>query len=92
MYIARRLQVSALPLRRLGAARAIHDYPRGKGGKLLTPYIRFAQEVRDQIVAENSGLKITEVGRIIGERWRELTEEAREKYKAEYREAKEREA
>lgn len=42
--------------------------PKRNGG----PYILYSNSVRDKIVAENSHLSFTEVGRLIGTMYREL--------------------
>ena len=82
MFTAKRFSARIL------GTRMISNYPKSKSGKLLTPYIRFSQEVRNDIITSQPALDFKDIGRAIGERWRGLTEEARQRYKDEYAEVK----
>lgn len=64
-------------------------WPVGKTGKLLTPYIRFTKEKRPEILASNPEISVPELGKRLGELWRELPESERQRYKEEYSKAKE---
>jgi hypothetical protein len=46
----------------------------------LTPYVRYFVEVRPSIVQENPSLKVTEVSKLIGEKWRALSDSEKNKY------------
>lgn len=53
-----------------------------KGTRKLSPYMKFAQEARKKIIAEEPELKsdIIKVGRRIGEMWRGLSQSEKAKY------------
>lgn len=57
---------------------------RQEGGKTrkLSPYMKFAQEVRPKLVKENPELKsdIPGIGRKIGEMWRALSDSEKARY------------
>jgi hypothetical protein len=54
----------------------------GKKTRKLSPYMKFAQEARKKIIAEEPELKsdIIKVGKRIGEMWRGLSPEEKAKY------------
>jgi hypothetical protein len=45
--------------------------PKGK----MTAYFMFMKEMRPDIAKSNPGLKITEIAKLMGAKWRELTTE-----------------
>ena len=55
---------------------------KAKGTRKLSPYMKFAQQVRPQIIKNNPNLKsdIIGVGRKIGEMWRGLSDAEKAKY------------
>ena len=55
---------------------------KAKGTRKLSPYMKFAQEARKKIIAEEPELKsdIIKVGKRIGEMWRGLSESEKAKY------------
>lgn len=55
---------------------------KAKGTRKLSPYMKFAQEARKEIIAENPSLKsdIIAVGKKIGEKWRALSDAEKAKY------------
>lgn len=55
---------------------------KAKGTRKLSPYMKFAQEARKKVLAENPELKsdIIKVGKRIGEMWRELSDAEKAKY------------
>jgi len=47
----------------------------------LTPFIIFSSEVRKSIIAEKPDVKVSEVAKKCGEKWRKLSDTEKEKYK-----------
>lgn len=52
-----------------------------KPKKALNAYMKFSQKQRANIMSENPGLKITEISKLIGQKWRGLSEEEKLQYK-----------
>lgn len=52
------------------------------GKKKLSGYMVFAKEMRPKVVEENPDFTFGEVGKELGKRWRALSDEAKEEYKA----------
>lgn len=48
----------------------------------LSAYMFFANDMRDKVREENPGIKFGEVGKILGERWKALSEKQRAPYEA----------
>lgn len=48
--------------------------------KPLTAYLLFSGSVRSQSMAENPELKITQIAKVIGQKWKALTDEERKKW------------
>lgn len=44
-------------------------------------YMIFSNEKRGEVKAENPGLKVTEIAKVIGDMWKELSEEEKQEYK-----------
>lgn len=55
---------------------------KAKSTRKLSPYMKFAQEARKKVIAEQPELKsdIIKVGKRIGEMWRGLSDEDKAKY------------
>jgi hypothetical protein len=66
----------------MGGKRSKKQKQKQKGTRKLSPYMKFAQEARKKIIAEEPELKsdIIKVGRRIGEMWRGLSESEKAKY------------
>jgi structure-specific recognition protein 1 len=48
----------------------------------LGSYMFFVKDERAKVVAENPGMPVTEVSKVIGTRWKELSAEAKAQYEA----------
>ena len=50
------------------------------GKKTVTPYILFSADVRRMIMDENPGVSFGQVSKIVGERWKKMTDQEKEIY------------
>ncbi|GIL65240.1 hypothetical protein Vafri_19053 [Volvox africanus] len=58
--------------------------------KPLGAYMWFCKDVRESVKKENPGLSVTEIGKRLGELWKEVSEEDKKKYLKQAEEDKER--
>jgi len=56
----------------------------------LSAYMFFANDNRDKVREDNPGIKFGEVGKMLGEKWKELTDKDKEPYDAKAKTDKER--
>jgi len=56
----------------------------------LSAYMFFANDSRDKVREENPGIKFGEVGKMLGERWKELTDKEKKPYEDKAKADKER--
>jgi len=56
----------------------------------LSAYMFFANDNRDKVREDNPGIKFGEVGKMLGEKWKELTTKDKEPYDKKAKEDKER--
>lgn len=52
--------------------------------KPLMPYMRFCKYVWETIKQDNPDLKLGEIGKLIGQRWRTMPEDEKQKYIDQY--------
>lgn len=62
------------------APKAQKTIPKTKKPRKLNPYMKFANSNRKQVMADNPSLKITEIGKKLGEMWRKLSDSEKAKY------------
>jgi hypothetical protein len=49
--------------------------------KKVNPYMKFVQKQRQQVIQQNPKLKFTEVGKKLGEMWRQMSDAEKQKYR-----------
>lgn len=64
---------------------ARYTYPLSKKGTPLKPYIAFTVKVRKEVEKEFPDLKVPDIGRKLGEKWRALSDHEKQKYHDEYK-------
>jgi len=56
--------------------------------RILTPYIRFFTEINSKLRKENPTLKITEISKLIGKKWKEMSVDEKKKFQDAYEKEK----
>jgi hypothetical protein len=55
---------------------------KSKSGKKLTGFMKFSKDNREQVKTDNPGISFGQIGKRLGELWRELDAGEKEKYNA----------
>lgn len=55
-----------------------------KPHRAKTSYLHFCADIRDKVARENPGKAFTEIGRILGQMWRDADEKTKAHYKAKF--------
>ena len=50
------------------------------GKRKMNPFMAFAKKERKDIMSSNPGMRVTEVGKELGKRWRALSDSEKSKY------------
>jgi len=65
---------------KMGASESTPEPKKETKKKQLSPYMKFCKETRTTVVKENPKLTFGEVGRKMGEIWRDMSEDEKKKY------------
>jgi hypothetical protein len=78
------LKLAADDLARYQTEMKAYVQRKNKNKRPLTPYMRFFNSIRDNLMKDHPGLKTTEYAKLAGQRWRELDTNQKQVFQDEY--------
>lgn len=72
--------VRARPCRQAESKKPAKAASTGSKGKKVSGFMKFSKEKREQVKEDNPGITFGQIGKKLGEMWRELDSDAKAKY------------